>query len=57
MTDPLRWDDGEKCFNFLGNLNEYSAAFWFKIYDRDLADRCIKALAEEGIRNNDSKPE
>lgn len=49
-TDPVVWDNDERCYNFSGNIEEYSAAFWFRIYDKDLADRCIEALSEEGIR-------
>lgn len=49
MTDPVRWNKSENSFNFLGNLCEYSAAFWFRIYDKDLADKCIAALDEDGI--------
>lgn len=52
MTDPIVWDDNMKCFEFHGNLGEYSAAFWFRIYDKELAGKCIAALAEDGITDN-----
>lgn len=48
----LRWEEEEQCFNFLGNLKECSAAFWFRIYDKSLAERCRQAMLADGVADN-----
>ena len=50
MTDFTVMDDFT---DFSGNLNEYSAAFWFRIYDKELAARLIDELSHIRIYNED----